>query len=202
MFLKKYGMPNFKFFCRTHQVTILSKKAYIDILNDFPNLLEQTSGLKGREFKDRITRTMLEFVAVKNGYCKINDEKIPSMLLNQESDYTNYKLEKNVGLLCTNLNSKILRDNYNEYMRFMIKLFPKRLPGEKYLNYEDVCYYRYTKGTCPKMCVKKPFISVDNIGLIPKNTEKNMTRRLRLTRQLNSRKLSKNISGQDVSGSN
>lgn len=195
LFLKTFGKPKFKFFCRTHQITILSKKAYIDINNALPNLLKNTSKLKGREYKDRITRTLIEFVSVQKGYCQINDTKFLTEILNQESDYTNYKVKSDTLLLCTNLNSKILKSDYNEYMRFMLNLFPKKLPAEKYLNYEDVCYYRYTKNPCPKMCVGKKIVDFDNIRLIPKNSKKNMSKRLSLTKKLKTRK---NISGSTV----
>lgn len=199
LFLKFFGKPKFDFFCRTHHITILSKKAYTDVFKTMPKLLEQTTMLKGRELVDRITRTLLEFVSVHNGYCKINETIFPSVLLNEESDYTNYKLPKDTALLCTNLNSKILKVDYGEYIRFMVNLFPQPLPGEKYLNYEDVCYYRYTD--CVKECLNKSILSVDNLKLIPKNTKKNMSARLRLTRKLNTLKKnqnknkSKNVSG-------
>ena len=77
----------------------------------------------------------------------------------------------------------------------MLNLFPKKLPAEKYLNYEDVCYYRYTKNPCPKMCVGKKIVDFDNIRLIPKNSKKNMSKRLSLTKKLKTRK---NISGSTV----
>jgi hypothetical protein len=191
LFLRTYGKPNFNFFAPTHNITILSKKACQDIFIQMPELYNKTIQLKGREFTERITRLLFEYVAIYKGYCKINEKQFEKIVLNYESDYTNYKLNKNIKLLCTNLNSKLAEDDYNEYLRFMLNIFPKKLPCEKFMRYENKCYYRYSDS---QMCKTKQLLQTDNINIFPKNFKKNMTNRLNFTKKFdyNKRKKTKN----------
>ena len=52
-------------------------------------------------------------------------------------------------------------------MRFMVKLLPKPIPGEKYMSYEQNCYYTYNNSLSPSICEGKPNTTNDNISLIP-----------------------------------
>ena len=178
LFIEKYGKPAFKFFTRTHNITIFSKKAYEDIKADFPKLYENTIDLKGREEKGRITRSLVDYVGVHKGYCKLSPKKIPSEYLNYETDYKNYVLKNDTVLFCANLNSYFKESYYNDFMRFMLQLFPKPLPCEKYLSFEHACYYTYGKNPSPRMCLKKPTTKLDNICLLPVDKSYNITSRI------------------------
>lgn len=176
LFLKQFGKPDFRFFRPSHHITVLSKQAYKDAVEAFPDLYETTVTMKGRELKERITRTLIEYVSVHKGYCRINRKRIPSCYLNFETDYKNYTLPKSTVLLCTNLNAQSKESNYDDYVRFMIELFPTPLPCETHLNYEQVCYYTYSqkvgskRGRPPAICRGKPSTEKDDPCLLPEDT--------------------------------
>jgi len=167
LFIKKFNLPNFPFFYPTHHITVMSKKAFKDVRKAFPELYKTTLNLKGREEKLYISRTLIDYVSILNGYCKISDTKITGKYLNWLADYSTYKIHSNVSLLCTNLNSYFKKSKYNDYMRFMVKLLPKPIPGEKYMSYEQNCYYTYNNSLVPSICQGKPNTTNDNIALIP-----------------------------------
>ena len=140
LFEQKFGKPSFKFFKWTHQMSILSKQACKDTIEAFPELYEKTRNMKGRERKEYIGRMLFEYVSIQKGYCKIN-KRVPS--LKYLSDTYNYAkpLASTPTLLCTNINANI--KDYSDYIKFMLKLFPKPIPSETHFSYEGKCFYRY-----------------------------------------------------------
>jgi len=167
LFIEKFGRPKFKFFNPSHQISLLSKKACLDTKNAFPDLYNVTVNLMGREKKEHLTRFLYEYVAVHKGYCVLDNTPIGGEYMDYESDYKHYKLKKNCALLCTNLNSYFKESSYGDYLRFMINLFPTPLPGEKYMSYENVCYYVYSGVKATPFCKGKPISEGDNVCLIP-----------------------------------
>jgi len=177
LFLEKFGKPKFPFFSPNHQITILSKKAYNDLRIAYPKLYDVTINMKGREYKERISRLLLEYMAVYNGYSKVKFDG-ESIYLNYKTDYSNTILSKHIQLLCTNLNSLFPEDQYTTYMSFMVRLFPKPHPAEKYLSYENICYYRYQKQGCPSMCAKMPLQSITENDSLPIDNTFNIIKRI------------------------
>lgn len=134
LFIDKFG-SNFNFFMNIHQMTIMSKRSWIDIEQLFPKLYKSTINMKGRSNVKRITRFLADYIAIYKGYCKISK-------INYDYRDFDYKTPLKPGslLLCTNLNSKLKPTAYNDYMNFMLKIFPTPLPSETELSYENVKY--------------------------------------------------------------
>ena len=139
LFKRKFGNPNFKFFQWTHHLTLVSKQACKDTIAAFPELFEKTRNLKGREEKEYIGRLLFEYVGLQNGYMKLHPKPPYRWYLNQKSNYR-MNLPKNLSLLCTNLNSILPENKYDDYVNFMTKLLPKPLPSERFMNYEHKNY--------------------------------------------------------------
>jgi len=139
LYKRKFGKPDFYFFQWTHHMTLVSKQACKDTIAAFPELFEKTRRLKGREETEYIGRLLFEYVALKNGYMKINKKAPHTWYLNQKSNYR-VNLRKSVSLLCTNLNSSMSPEKYDDYIAFMTKLLPTPLPGEGPLVYEGKNY--------------------------------------------------------------
>jgi hypothetical protein len=139
LFLRKFGTPNFKFFQWTHHMTLISKQACKDTIAAFPELFEKTRNLKGREEKEYIGRLLFEYVGLQNGYMKLNPTPPYRWYLSHRSNYKMH-LPKNVSLLCTNLNSILSPNKYDDYVRFMTNLLPKSLPSERFISYESNNY--------------------------------------------------------------
>lgn len=177
LFLEKFGKPKFPFFSPNHQITILSKEAYNDVRIAYPKLYDITINMKGREYKERISRLFLEYMAVYNGYCKVKFDTHSENISNTKH-YSNIVLKKDTQLLCTNLNSTFPEDQYSTYMSFMVRLFPKPHPAEKYLSYENICYYRYQKQGCPSMCAKMPLQSITENDSLPIDNTFNIIKRI------------------------
>jgi hypothetical protein len=189
LFLKQFGKPHFRFFKPSHHITILSKQAYKDTVEAFPELYEATVTMKGRELKERITRALIEYVSIHKGYCKINRKRIRSYYLNFETDYKNYSLPNDAVLLCTNLNAQSNYASYDDYIRFMIELFPTPLPCETHLNYEQVCYYTYKRKAGSKrrktsaICRGRPSTAKDDPCLLPEDTTYNILKHIPYVRK-------------------
>lgn len=176
LFKQKFGQPKFKFFKWTHQMTILSKQACKDTVEAFPELFEKTRNIKGRENTDYIGRMLFEYVSMHKGYCKEN-RKGPSMkYLSNTYNYTK-PLSSTPTLLCTNINSNL--KNYQPYIQFMLKLFPKALPSETHFSYEGKCLYRYKDVEACKdtEIVLKDKISLKGGSTRRKRDKKRKTRR-------------------------
>ena len=138
LFKRKFGEPAFKFFQWTHHMTLLSKQACIDTIQAFPELFDKTRKMKGREETEYIGRLLFEYVALQNGYMKINPNPPETLYLNEKYSYRKHK---NIpSLLCTNINSSMSSHKYNDYVKFMMKMLPKALPSERFMSYESKIY--------------------------------------------------------------
>jgi hypothetical protein len=166
LFLDAFGTPKFNFFYNNHQVSLMSKQAFVDAKQAYPKLYEKTTNLKGRETTEYITRNLIEYINIDKGYIKLTKRPMRHDYLDSETDFKNYELDKDTVLFCAGLHSKLFKDRYEDFVRFMIELFPKPLPSEKSLKYEHLCFYNYTRKK-DQLCKSKPVVQTDDPCLLP-----------------------------------
>lgn len=122
---KYYG--DFKFWVWSHQINVISKKS-IDIVQErYPELFKKTYNMKGRQDSEHLSYMLFSYTAKKENLINI----IPSTnsLYLENTDYSVCKVAEDIIFLCTN-NVHDICDS-SDYIKFMQKLLPTKLPSEK-----------------------------------------------------------------------
>lgn len=129
LFDQLFNDSSFEFHLWSHFMTVLHKDSIDYVESKFPELMQRTRQMVGRQDQKVISRMLYEYVALKNKAC-ISKNDIKQIYLDADTDYKNYSLDPDIQLLCTNINCAFKQNEENDYILFLEKLFPEKLECE------------------------------------------------------------------------
>jgi hypothetical protein len=120
--------PSFKEFIKPlHQIVTLSKKSYSIAKEKLPNLYEKTYSMIGRPDTDRLSRFLIEYIAVNENLCLLQNEHSVNISQYIDSkDLSSIKIQKNTKLLCINH----IWDLADSIDKLLQNIFSQPIPSE------------------------------------------------------------------------